>query len=372
MAPRAWQPRRILSATWSRLLTDAGRSPRVECGTARRGKRRALLTERETMHKNTLAALALLGVATAHAQAPSTGSGQAFPTKPIRFIVGFTAGSEVDVIGRMIAHEMSEKWGQRVVVDNRPGAGSTVAGAIVVAANADGYTLFFNSVSHAATPALYPKATFDTLRDFAGVSQATSLPNVLIIAPASGIKTTKELIAMVKKGGQNYGHAGVGSGTHITGELFRQMADLTVTHVPYKGVPEVITDAVTARLNYAFAPIGNTLPFVKDRRLTALAVSTATRSPALPEVPTIAEAALPGYVFDHWYGMFAPAKTPRAVVNQLSQEVARIVNLPDVKDKIASRGAVVKPSTPEAFDQFVRAEIEKITKVMTVGGVRVQ
>ena len=285
-----------------------------------------------------------------------TAQAQQFPTKPIRFIVGFTAGSEVDVIGRMIAHEMGEKWGQRVVVDNRPGAGSTVAGAIVTAANPDGYTLFFNSVSHAATPALYPNAPFDTLRDFAGISQATSLPNVLIIAPSAGIKSMKDLIALVKqKPGMNYGHAGVGSGTHITGELFRQMAGLTLTHVPYKGVPEVITDAMTARLNYAFAPIGNTLPFIKDKRLAALAVSTAARSAALPDVPTIAEAGLPGYVFDHWYGMFTQVKTPRTVVNQLSQEIARILNLPDVKDKITVRGAAIKTSTPEEFDKFVRA-----------------
>jgi tripartite-type tricarboxylate transporter receptor subunit TctC len=317
------------------------------------------------MHKKTLAALALLAATTAQAQQ--------FPTKPIRLLVGFTAGSEVDVIGRMIAHEMTEKWGQRVVVDNRPGAGSTVAGAIVTAANADGYTLFFNSVSHAATPALYPNAPFDTLRDFAGVSQATSLPNVLIIAPSAGIKSVKELISMVKqKGGINYGHAGVGSGTHITGELFRQMAGLELSHIPYKGVPEVITDAMTARLNFAYAPIGNTLPFIKEKRVLALAVSTAARSPALPDVPTIAEAALPGYVFDHWYGLFAPAKTPHPVVNQLSQEIARIVNIADVKEKISSRGAVVKPSTPEAFHAFVRAEVEKITKLMKAGGVKVQ
>lgn len=301
-----------------------------------------------------------------------TAQAQQFPNKPIRMLVGFTAGSEVDVIGRMIAHEMTEKWGQRVVIDNRPGAGSTVAGAIVTAANADGYTLFFNSVSHAATPALYPNAPFDTLRDFAGISQATSLPNVLIIAPSAGIKSMKELIALVKqKGNMNYGHAGVGSGTHITGELFRQMADLTLTHVPYKGVPEVITDAMTARLNYAFAPIGNTLPFIKDKRLSALAVSTAARSPALPDVPTIAEAGLPGYAFDHWYGMFAPAKTPRPVVNLISQEVARVLNIADIKDKISSRGAVVKPSVPEEFDKFVRAEVEKITKVMKAGGVKI-
>ena len=298
---------------------------------------------------------------------------QQFPTKPIRFIIGFTAGSEVDVIGRMIAHEMGEKWGQRVVVDNRPGAGSTVAGAIVASANADGYTLFFNSVSHAATPVLYPKAPFDTLRDFAGVTQATSLPNVLIIAPSAGVRSMKDLIALVKqKPGMNYGHAGVGSGTHITGELFRQMASIQIAHIPYKGVPEVITDAMTARLNYAFAPIGNTLPFVKEKRLAALAVSTAARSAALPDVPTIAEAGLAGYVFDHWYGLFAPAKTPRAVVNQLSQEVARILNIPEVKDKITIRGAAVKASKPEDFDQFVRSEVAKITKVMQAGGVKVQ
>jgi tripartite-type tricarboxylate transporter receptor subunit TctC len=298
---------------------------------------------------------------------------QQFPTKPIRFIVGFTAGSEVDVIGRMIAHEMGEKWGQRVVVDNRPGAGSTVAGAIVASANADGYTLFFNSVSHAATPVLYPKAPFDTLRDFAGVTQATSLPNVLIIAPSAGVRSMKDLIALVKqKPGMNYGHAGVGSGTHITGELFRQMAGIEVAHIPYKGVPEVITDAMTARLNYAFAPIGNTLPFIKDKRLAALAVSTANRSAALPDVPTIAEAGLTGYVFDHWYGLFAPAKTPRPLVNQLSQEVARILNIPDVKDKITIRGAAIKASKPEEFDQFVRSEVAKITKVMQAGGVKVQ
>ena len=319
------------------------------------------------MKSQTVIAAATLLATTTLAQA------QQFPTKPIRFIVGFTAGSEVDVIGRMIAHEMGEKWGQRVVVDNRPGAGSTVAGAIVASANADGYTLFFNSVSHAATPALYPEAPFDTLRDFAGVTQATSLPNVLIIAPSAGVRSMKDLIALVKqKPGMNYGHAGVGSGTHITGELFRQMAGLELSHIPYKGVPEVITDAMAARLNYAFAPIGNTLPFIKERRLTALGVSTAARSAALPDVPTIAEAGLAGYVFDHWYGLFAPAKTPRPVVSQVSQEVARILNIPDVKDKIIIRGAAIKPSKPDEFDQFVRSEVAKITKVMQAGGVKVQ
>ncbi len=177
---------------------------------------------------------------------------QNFPAKPIRMIVGFTAGSEIDVIGRLVAHAMAENWGQRVVVDNRPGAGSTVAAAIAAAAAPDGYTLLFNSVSHAATPGLYTKLPFDTLRDFAGVSQVTSAPNVLVVAPAQGIKSVQELIAFVKQrpGQVNYGSAGIGSGTHITGEMLKLAAEFNVSHIPYKGVPEVLTDTMTGRVQY--------------------------------------------------------------------------------------------------------------------------
>jgi tripartite-type tricarboxylate transporter receptor subunit TctC len=221
---------------------------------------------------------------------------QHFPTKPLRMIVGYTPGSEIDVIGRMVAHEMSEHWGQKVVVDNRPGAGSTVAAAIAAVASPDGYTLFFNSVSHAATPGLYSKLPFDTLRDFAGVSQVTSAPNVLVVAPAQGIKSLKELIAYVKQrpGQINYGSAGIGSGTHITGEMLILAEQFKVSHIPYKGVPEVLTDTMTGRVQYSFAPIGNTLAFVRDKRLLPLAVTTLARSPMLPDVPTVAEAAIAG------------------------------------------------------------------------------
>ena len=303
----------------------------------------------------------------------TTALAQNYPSKPVRIIIGYGAGGVTDVILRLAAEDLGKRLGGSFVVENRLGAGGLIAAQAVKNSAADGYTLFFNSVSHAATPALYPEAPFDTLRDFAGVTQATSLPNVLIIAPSAGVRSMKDLIALVKqKPGMNYGHAGVGSGTHITGELFRQMAGLELSHIPYKGVPEVITDAMAARLNYAFAPIGNTLPFIKERRLAALGVSTAARSAALPDVPTIAEAGLAGYVFDHWYGLFAPAKTPRPVVSQVSQEVARILNIPDVKDKIIIRGAAIKPSKPDEFDQFVRSEVAKITKVMQAGGVKVQ
>jgi len=299
---------------------------------------------------------------------------QHFPNKPIRMIVGFTPGSEIDVVARLLNQEISENWGQRVVVDNRTGAGGTVGGAIAASAAQDGYTLFFNSVSHTASQALYSKLPYDTLRDFAGVSQATSAPNVLVVAPTQGIKSVKELLALARqKSGQiNFGSAGVGSGTHITGEMFRLAEQLNVSHVPYKGVPELLADTVTGRIHYSFSPIGNTLPFVKDRRLIALAVTTTVRSPSLPEVPTVAESAIPGFEWDQWYGLFAPAKTPRAIVNQLSKEMARVLALPDIRERLAFRGSVPKPSTPEQFDNFVRVEVEKVTKAIRAGGIKIE
>lgn len=318
-------------------------------------------------NQGALLALALFGTVCAAQTQP-------FPNKSIRMIIGFTPGTELDVVGRMLAHEMSEKWGQRIVVDNRPGAAGTLAGAISAAAVADGYTLYFNAVAHAASSALYPKLPYDPIRDFAGVSQATSAPNVLAVGPGLGLKSAKDLIALVKqKPGQiNFGSAGVGSGTHISGEMFRLGAALNVSHIPYKGAPEVLADTMTGRIHYSFAPIGNTLALIKDKRLVPLAVSMLTRSPSLPDVPTIAEAAIPGFDWDQWYGLFAPAKTPRPIVNQISTEMARALALPEVKERLAARGSVPKPSTPAEFDKFVRAEVEKVTKVIKDGGIKLE
>ena len=297
---------------------------------------------------------------------------QQYPTRPVRMVIGFTAGSEIDVVGRMLAQEMSDKWGQRVVVDNRVGAGGTVAGAIVATAPADGYTLFLNSVSHTASQALYPKLTYDPIRSFAMISQATSAPNVLVVAPSQGLRTVKELIALVqaKPGQINYGSAGVGSGTHITGELFKLAAQINAVHTPYKGVPELLADTVTGRIPYSFSPIGNALGFVKEKRLTALGVTTLVRAPSLPEVPTVSESAIPGFEWDQWYGMFAPAATPRPILNQVANEMARVLTLPEIKDRLAVRGSVPKPSTPEQFDKFVRAEVDKVGKAIKAGGIR--
>ena len=269
---------------------------------------------------------------------------------------------------------MFDKLGQKFVVENRTGAGGTVAGAVAAKSPADGYTLFFNSVSHTASTALYPQLSYDPIVDFAGVSQATSAPNVLLLPPGQSAKSVKELIAFVhQKAGQiNFGSAGVGSGTHIAGEMFRLGAKLNVAHVPYKGVPEVINDTITARIDYSFAPIGNVLPFVADKRVVALAVTTIARSPSLPDTPTIAETVLPGYDWDQWYGLFAPSKTPRPIVEQLSKEMARVLAMPEVKQLIATRGSLAKSSTPNEFDRFVRAETEKTTRVIKEGGIKLE
>lgn len=316
----------------------------------------------------------LLGVLALYAMIGLVPATQAFPNKPVRLVVGFTPGSEIDVIARMLGHELSEKWGQRVVVDNRPGAGGTLAGAIVATAAADGYTLYFNSVAHAASSALYPKLSYHPLQDFAAVSQATSAPNVLVVGPGVGIKTLKELVAMArqKPGYVNFGSAGVGSGTHITGEMFRMGAGLNVSHVPYKGTPEMVTDTMTGRIHYSFVPAGNVLPLVKDKKLIPLAVTTSVRFFALPEVPTVAESIIPGFEWDQWYGLFAPAKTPSAIVNQISRDLAHVLSLEEVRERLALRGSVPKPSTPEEFDKFVRNEVAKISKVIREGNIKIE
>ena len=306
--------------------------------------------------------------------APLSAQSQSYPAKPIRVIIGFSAGSELDVIGRLVAQKMSEGLGQQLVVENRIGAGGTLAAAFVSTSAPDGYTLLVNSVSHAGVQALYPKLPYDPLRDFAGVSQLTSAPNVLVVAPTQGIKTAAELIARAKQkpGEVNFGSAGVGSGTHMTLEQFRLATGISVQHVPYKGVPEVLADTATSRVHTSFAPIGNTLGMIKDGRLVPLAVSTAARSAALPDVPSLAEGAVPGLDWDQWYGLFAPSKTPRPIVNQLSKEVSRVLALPDIKERITVRGSTPKPSTPEEFDAFLKAEVDKVGKVIRDGNIKIE
>jgi tripartite-type tricarboxylate transporter receptor subunit TctC len=287
-------------------------------------------------------------------------------------IVAFTAGSETDYLARIVSQKLSERWGQQVVVENRPGAGGVLASGLVAAAPGDGYTLITHSMAHAIAPAIHLKLPYDTLRDFAAVSQIAGVPNVLVVAPGQGMNSVKDLLALARQrpGQLTFGSAGIGSGMHINGEQFRLAANIDTVHVAYKGGPEALTDLLGGRISYVFSPIGIALPLIKDNKLLALGVTPAARSPALPDVPTIAEAGVPGFEFDTWYGIFAPGTTPRALVNQISADVGRVVKLPDVQERFATRGAVPKPSTPEEFERFVRAEMEKLAKIIKAAGVK--
>ncbi|HZM45336.1 MAG TPA: tripartite tricarboxylate transporter substrate binding protein [Burkholderiales bacterium] len=301
-------------------------------------------------------------------------STQDFPTRPVRIIVPLTAGSAADLLARRLAVKMSENWGQQVVVDNRPGAGTTLGTSIVAKATPDGYTLLVNSAAFAVSAALYSKLPYDSLKDFSPVSQIAIAPIILVAAPSLGAKSVKDLVALARqKPGQiTYGSSGVGSSTHFAGEQFKIAAGIEVVHVPYKGPPEALLDTMTGRIQYLLAPLVPALPFIKDRRLLALAVTTAQRTPVLPDVPTVAEAALPGYEYQDWWGAFAPAGMSKPVIDKISKEIARIVNLPDIKKQMLNQGEEATPSTPEEFTRFVRAKVETARKVVTLAGIRAE
>ena len=304
----------------------------------------------------------------------SAAGADALGAKPFRMIVPFTAGSGSDLLGRLIAPRIGEAFGQQVVVDNRSGAGSTIGTALVAQATPDGHTLLVTSSGFAGSASIYPKLPYDPVKDFAGITQLISNPLVLVVAPNFGVKTMQELIALAKaKPGQiTYASTGVGSGTHFGAELFRLAAKFEATHVPYKGVPEALTDTMTGRVNFYLPPVLTVVPLAKEGRVIALAVTSPQRSALLPDVPTPAEAGLPEFHYDGWYGMFAPGKTPRPVVARLSQEMQRILALPEIRDKIIAMGGTAKWTAPEAFDRMVRAEIQTRAKVFKSAGATVQ
>jgi tripartite-type tricarboxylate transporter receptor subunit TctC len=311
-----------------------------------------------------LCAVALSGVA--HAD-------EKFPSKNIRMLVPFAAGSQTDILARWIGEKLLEGWGQQVVVDNRPSAGGTIASQFVLDANPDGHTMMMVSTGHAGNATLYSKLPYDTIKDFAGVSQVASVPNLLVVAPTLGPKTVKELIALAKAkpGTMNFSSAGIGSGTQINGEMFKLAAGISATHVPYKGAPDALNNVIGGGVQFNFAPILVAVGQVKAGRVLALAVSTAARSPLFPNVPTVAEAGLPGFEYDQWYGLLVAAKTPRPVVNAVNKEVVRILSTAEMKERMLTQGATPKPTTPEAFDEFIRAEVKKFAPVIIASGAKV-
>ncbi|HEY2976635.1 MAG TPA: tripartite tricarboxylate transporter substrate binding protein [Burkholderiaceae bacterium] len=297
-----------------------------------------------------------------------------YPSKPVKIIVPFTAGSATDILARTVGQKLNELWNQPMVIDNRAGAGGTIGAAIVAKSPADGYTLMVHSAGQAVNPFIYPSLPYDTLKDFVQVAPLGGQPNVLVVAPSSGYKTMADLIADAKRrpGVLNFGSAGIGSGTHINGEKFKLAAAIDVVHVPYKGTPEALTDTMTGRIAFFFSPVSAALPLVRDGKLTALAVSSAKRSSVLPNVPTVAESGLPGFDYNLWVGLFAPAGTPADVVEKLNRDVNHVLREADVRERMISLGAEAMPMSTAEFDRFVRAEMDDAAKVVKAAGIKVQ
>jgi tripartite-type tricarboxylate transporter receptor subunit TctC len=297
-----------------------------------------------------------------------------FPWRPVRLVSGFTSGGQPDIIGRILAAKLTELLGQQAVVDNRPGAGGTTGTKIVAEATPDGHTLLVVSASYAVVPAIYAKLPFDPRKDLAGITTIAAAPYMVVVPGSLGVKSIQELIALAKsKPGQlNFSSAGVGSGTHFAAELFKATAQIDIVHVPYKGIPEAVTDTMTGRVQLLMTPASTLGTLVKEGKLRALATTGRQRTPVYPDTPTVAEAGLPGYFWETWGGMFAPARTPRPIIDKLNRAVLTALKMPDVQSRYAALGVDVSPMAPAEFDRFVDAEITRIGELARRAGIKPQ
>jgi tripartite-type tricarboxylate transporter receptor subunit TctC len=297
---------------------------------------------------------------------------QGFPTRPIRVVVGLSPGSGVDVAARILGQKLAERWGQQVVVDNRAGAGTNIAMDIVAKATPDGYTLLANNNSVAINATLYRKLAFDPLKDLIPVSQTAASPQVLVANPALPAATVQELVALAKSRPDqlNLASAGSGSPSHLAGELFKAMAGIRMTHVPYKGGPPALADVVGGAVSLYVSGMPPALPLIKAGRVKALAVTSLQRTASLPGVPTFAESGLPGYEANLWYGVFAPAGTSRRIVALLNDEIGKLLPTTEIRERYTAIGIEPAGGSVAAFEKFVRAEAAKWGKVIRDGGIR--
>lgn len=310
-----------------------------------------------------LAAAALCGAAQAQ---------QNYPVRPVRLIVPSSPGGGTDITARIIAPKLGEYLGQQVVVENRPGAGTMIGGEAVARAAPDGYTLLMGISTLAINPAMYKRVPYDALRDFAPISQVVALPNMLVTHPSLPVKSVRELIAFAKaRPGQiNFASAGVGTNPHLAMELFLSMTDLKMVHVPYKGSGQGVIDLLAGHVTVMMPSILTALNYVKNKRLRALGVTSAKRAAGVPDIPTIAEAGVPGYEAVQWFGVLAPAATPRDIIMRLHKEIVRTVQAPDIKPKLINDGADPVGSSPEEFAAFIRSETNKWAKVAKSIGIK--
>lgn len=297
-----------------------------------------------------------------------------YPNKPIRVIVPFAAGSTTDIIARAITDKMSASMGQPIVVDNRGGASGTIGQQAVATSAPDGYTIMIHSSSHTVSPSTFAKLPFDTIGDFAGVTPISSTPNVLVIAPSKNIRTLGQLVSFGKAnpGKLNFASAGQGSATHLNAEKFKMAASIDAQNIPFKGSAEAVTEVLAGRVDYYFSPIAPVIGQIKEGQLLALAVGSPRRASALPDVPTTAEAGVPGSEFNFWIGMMAPAKTPRDIVNRLHDEVVKALATPEVKERFAKLGADAWTLKPDQFDAYIKDEIKSNAALVKAAGLKVE
>jgi tripartite-type tricarboxylate transporter receptor subunit TctC len=304
--------------------------------------------------------------------APWSASAQgAYPNKPIRVIVPFAAGSTTDIIARAISDKMGQSMGQALVIDNRGGASGTIGQQAVSTSSPDGYTIMIHSSSHTVSPSTFAKLPFDTVNDFAGVTPISSTPNVLVMSPTKNIKTLQELLtaARAKPGGMNFASAGQGSATHLNAEKFKLAAKIEATNIPFKGSGEAVTEVISGRVDYYFSPIAPVIGQIRSGQLVALAVGSPKRASALPQVPTTAEAGVPGSEFNFWIGMMVPAKTPKDIVNRLHDEVVKALATTEVKERFVTLGADAWTMRPDQFDAYIRDEIKSNAGLVKAAGL---
>jgi tripartite-type tricarboxylate transporter receptor subunit TctC len=295
-----------------------------------------------------------------------------YPNKAVKILVGFTPGGGPDITARFLSTKLNEAWKQPVVVENRVGAGSNIAAQALATSAPDGYTLLSVSSAHAVAPAIYAKLPFDAQKDFSGITLTATGPALVIVAPNLGVKNMAELIALAKaKPGQlNFASAGKGSGSHFAVELLKSQAGIDMVHVPYKGIPEALTETIAGRVQVFIAPYASAINLVKEGKATAIAVTSTKRVTEMPDLPTVAEANLPGYEWVFWYGLLAPAKTSKAILDKINADIVNILKQPEVRVRFAPLGISPMTSSPDEFDKLIASEISAFNRLAKAANIK--
>ena len=308
----------------------------------------------------------------AAAQAPSTGSGQAYPVKPVRILVGFAAGGAIDLTARIVGVKLAESLGQQVVVDNRPGAASNLAGELTARAAADGYALYMGSYVNAVSPSIYRKLGYDPVRDLAPIARTVTTYAILFVHPSVPARNVNELVALAKTkpAELTYSSSGIGSASHLAGELLGARAGAKRVHVPYKGSPQQLSDMIGGHIDFTFVVLSQGLPYVNSAKARAIAVTSAERSKHAPDLPTVAESGFPGYQQLQWYGLFGPAGLPAPVVERLNAETVRALKHPDVAKQLSAQGLEPAPGTPAELAAVLKADVAMYAKIVSDAGIK--